>query len=220
MSYHRNKVENTIRLNSCTQRMSETSGSNVHFLIICDYSNVLQVFFKWIYILPSRCPICIWLFFSLQYQSLKCHMWLFSLVLLSNILQKHYDRLGRILSTTIYAILFFLRTHPLLFELYWVLFFHTSHCLLDPLIYKNLPQVQENWRKFQIEWHTRGSPRLPTALDQVCLLWFFLFGVETLHVIYETFTCWILKTLISFEQKLIQIRHQTGSGYECSAVRS
>lgn len=114
------------------------------------------MFFKWIYILPSHCPIWM-IIFSLQYQSLKCHMWVFSLVLLSDILQKHYDSLDRILSTTIYVIIFFLRTHPPLVELYLVLFFYAPHCLLDPLICKNPPQVQENWRQFQIEWHTAIS---------------------------------------------------------------
>ena len=70
---------------------------------------------------------------------------------------KTLDSLDRILSTTIYVIIFFLRTHPPLVELYLVLFFYAPHCLLDPLICKNPPQVQENWRKFQIEWHTAIS---------------------------------------------------------------
>lgn len=70
---------------------------------------------------------------------------------------KTLDSLDRILSTTIYVIIFFLRTHPPLVELYLVLFFYAPHCLLDPLICKNPPQVQENWRQFQIEWHTAIS---------------------------------------------------------------
>ena len=176
------------------------------------------MYFQWIYILPSHCPIWIWLFFhystSLWNVICESSLWFHSLIYFKNTMTVwiEFSPLQFMLSSfsgpILHSLSFIWCCSFMLLIVYWTLWY-----------VRILHKSRKTGGNFKFS-DTQRSPRSPTALDEVCLLWLFLFGVETLHVIYETFTCWILKTLIPFEQKLIQIRHQTGSGYECYTVRS
>lgn len=96
MSYHHNKVENNKPLSPVPREFQRPQVRMFTFwsfvIIQMSYRCSLNG-----YTFCSHYPIWIWFFFSLQYQSLKCHIWVFPLVLLSNIFQKHYDQLDRIL---------------------------------------------------------------------------------------------------------------------------